>query len=495
MALIDASEAINSDLEAEEVFQKIANHAARVLNAEGASVILCDPQRNDLVFKAVVGPAGQPLVGHRFDAGLGIAGQTIRTGRPVRIDDVQENRNFFSGIDHQTGIRTRSMMAAPLSRHRQIVGVVEVINPQGRRHFDDFDLDLLALFANLAAAAVSNAQAFSVLAKENQALRVARAEPQIVGQSLALQEMLGLCKRVAATNATVLLTGETGTGKEVAARAIHGMSHRQDRPFVALNCAALPESLLESELFGHEKGAFTGATEQRAGRFELAEGGTVFLDEVGETSMSIQAKLLRVLQEREYVRIGGTRTLFCDVRVIAATNRDLTREIAAGRFREDLYYRLNVFPICTPPLRSRIDDLPMLVDHFIQQLAPELGIRPPTISQDALSCMMQYTWPGNIRELRNVVERCTLLAEDEITSDVLPAGIATPVNPDSDQAPQEEPTHPASTGSKLAQQERALILKILDETDWNQSEAARRLNVSRDRLRYRMKKYNFTRPQ
>ncbi len=490
LALLDASAAINSQLDAQQVFERIAEHAASVLNAEGASVILYDAAKQELEFHAVVGPTASGLIGQRFDAHLGIAGQTIKTGRPVRIENVRDNRNFFPGIDARTGSHTSSIMAAPLSRHDQILGVVEVINPRDRQRFNDRDLDLLALFANLATAAASNAQAYDRVIKENKRLKAGGAAPRIIGQSPAFEQMQKMCQKVAATNVTVLLCGETGTGKEMAARSVHDASPRKDEPFIAINCAALPESLLESELFGHEKGAFTGAVEQRVGRFELADGGTLFLDEIGETSLSIQAKLLRVLQEREFNRVGGVETIACNVRIIAATNRDLKAEIEAGRFREDLYYRLNVFPIRTPPLRERVEDIPLLVNYFVQSVAPEMGIKPPTVGDEAMACMLRYRWPGNIRELRNVVERCMLLADGQVEVGILPPEIAS----DTVVVDEDQPDAGASSGSKLDEQERAMILRALNESNWNQSRAARELNISRDHLRYRVKKYNLQRP-
>ena len=489
LALVEASQAINSELGSQEVFQRIAERAATVLDAEGSSVMLFDADRRQLVFQTAVGPSAQMLIGVRFDAELGIAGQVIKTGRGVCVADVRENRHFFPGIDAKTHMRTQSMVAAPLVHRDQVMGVVEVINPRGREAFTQRDLELLQVFANLAAVATSHAQAYDKVARENRGLRESMAASQLVGDSEPMRKATELCRKVALSNATVLLYGETGTGKELAARAIHCFSRRSDKPFIAINCAALPESLLESELFGHEKGAFTGATGQKLGRFELADGGTLFLDEIGELAPAIQVKLLRVLQEREFVRVGGTQTITCDVRIIAATNRDLKAEMQAGRFREDLYYRLNVFPITLPPLRDRAEDLPALVRYFAAQIAPSLGVSEPEIGGDAMTLLMSYHWPGNVRELRNVVERCTLLAGDQtIKPEHLPPEFA--------QARGHAPAPVANgdgarTGSKLADHERALIVAALDEHDWNQSAAARSLGISRDHLRYRIKKYDL----
>jgi transcriptional regulator with GAF, ATPase, and Fis domain len=303
---------------------------------------------------------------------------------------------------------------------------------------------------------------------------------------------LRMCQTVAAAETTVLLLGETGTGKELAARQIHALSPRCEKPFIAINCAAVQESLLESELFGHEKGAFTGATAQKPGDFELASGGTLFLDEVGEMSPALQAKLLRVVQEREFVRVGGTRRISCDARLIAATNRDLKQEMAAGRFRADLYYRLSVFPIELPPLRQRIDDVPVLVEHFLRQIAPSLGRPVPAISAEATLSLARYHWPGNIRELRNIVERCALLATDLIGLEHLPPEIATG-NSQAATVPVPQPD-----ASQLDTQERSMIVDALNASRWNCSAAARRLGISRDILRTKIKKHGLrpsTEPQ
>jgi transcriptional regulator with PAS, ATPase and Fis domain len=299
--------------------------------------------------------------------------------------------------------------------------------------------------------------------------------------------VLDLCSRVAASNATVLLLGETGTGKEVLSRHIHASSPRTEKPFVAINCAALPETLLESELFGHERGAFTGAVAQKIGRFELAHGGTLFLDEIGDISQSIQIKLLRVLQEREFVRVGGTKTVACEVRIIAATNRNLQEAMKKGTFREDLYYRLNVFPIRMPPLRERREDIPLLVEHFMKLAAVQLNVGVTAVSEEAMALLAGYDWPGNIRELQNIVERAVLLSDGKtIGPEQLPREIAG------------EPAGGAAAGKSdagLWGYEKAMIVKALKDSAWNQTKAAKALGISRDNLRYRIKKYEIERPE
>ena len=486
-ALLEASVAINSTLDLEDVLQAIARSAADVLDAEASSVLLLDGRRNKLVFKAAVGEIATKLLGQEFDANQGIAGRVASSGEPEIAPDVYQHPDFYSEFDKQSTFTTQGLIAAPLQHRGQVIGVVEVLNKKRNEPFSKRDLRILGLFANLAAISASNAQMHEGLKKENLGLReVARHEDPIVGNSAALREVLQLCDRVAGTNATVLLLGETGTGKELSARRIHATSPRKDKPFIAVNCAALPETLLESELFGHEAGAFTGANATKLGRFELACGGTLLLDEIGDLSGSTQIKLLRVLQEREFVRVGGVKTIPCDVRIIAASNRDLKAAIESGAFREDLYYRLNVFPIHLPALRDRREDIPLLFEYFVDCTAKEFGGPRPEVAPEALELLCAYRWPGNIREVRNVTERAVLLCDTgRITPEILPREIAgEPVNALKD-----------SGGSALEGYEKAMIVKALEEHGWNQTRTAEALGISSDNLRYRLRKYQIKRPE
>jgi Nif-specific regulatory protein len=486
-ALVVASATINGSLNLEEVLTQIARSAADVLDAEASSVLLFDRERNQLVFKAAVGGQAEALVGHAFDARLGIAGRVLASGEPELSLDARSHPDFYEGIDAKLSFHTKGMIAAPLTYRADVIGVVEVLNKRGEGHFGDRDIEILKVFANLAAISATNARMHESLKKDNLGFRKAAATTDpIVGSSKALAEALKLCDRVAATNATVLLLGETGTGKELSARRVHAHSPRSERAFIAINCAALPETLLESELFGHEAGAFTGATSTKLGRFELADQGTLFLDEIGDVSPSTQIKLLRVLQEREFVRVGGSKTITCDVRIIAATNRDLQKAMRDGEFREDLYYRLNVFPIHLPPLRERRDDIPLLVEYFAEKTATELGWLKPKISPKALELLCAYRWPGNIREMRNVMERSVLMCDSGIIEpQILPRefvpGTADEVDSDG--------------VSALEGYEKAMIVRALEENGWNQTRAAESLNISRDNLRYRVRKYEIKKPE
>jgi transcriptional regulator with GAF, ATPase, and Fis domain len=308
---------------------------------------------------------------------------------------------------------------------------------------------------------------------------------QLIGNSPALESVLEKVERVASTDSTVLIQGETGTGKELIARAIHNISSRCGRSFVKLNCAAIPLDLLESELFGHERGAFTGAIAQKIGRFELADKGTLFLDEVGDIPAALQPKLLRVLQEQEFERLGSTRTHHVDVRLVAATNRDLTGMASRGEFRTDLYYRLNVFPVALPPLRERREDIPALVNHFAEMFGRRMGKPIEQISDETMNALASYPWPGNVRELQNLVERAVILSDDGVLPNPLPTTATQSVN-----------GSPAAA-TTLKDSERNLILRTLESVGWvigGQKGAASRLGLKRTTLIHKMKKLGIARP-
>jgi len=347
----------------------------------------------------------------------------MNSGEPYTAPDLESERRFDSD-EPLFNARFRSYIDLPLIKQGQLIGTIKFLSRE-KGSYTAAQVHLLQDIANIVAIAVSNALAYEEIKSlkeqlllENRVLQediVQRSiYEEIVGSSRSLQKVLAAIEKVALTDSTVLITGETGTGKELVAHAIHRRSQRCDRALVKLNCAALPAELIASELFGHEKGAFTGALQQRVGRFEAANGGTIFLDEIAELSPEIQISLLRVLQEKEFERVGGNRTIKTDVRVIAATNKDLWREVSEGRFRMDLFYRLNVFPMHVPPLRERVHDIPVLVDYFAARLAGRTGKKISQIEKQSLCAMQQYSWPGNIRELQNVIERCVILAEGEV---------------------------------------------------------------------------------
>jgi formate hydrogenlyase transcriptional activator len=386
----------------------------------------------------------------------------------------------------------------PLMSHDRVLGALDL----GSRDEDAFrpeEVELLGQVANQIAIAVENAQAYREitelkerLAKEKlyleEEIRTEHNFEEIVGESDSLRRVLKQIETVAPTDSTVLIRGETGTGKELIARALHELSPRRQGTFVKINCAAIPTGLLESELFGHEKGAFTGAIMQKIGRFELAHQGTLFLDEVGDIPPELQPKLLRVLQEQEFERLGSTRTVRVDVRLVAATNRDLAQMAAEGEFRSDLYYRLNVFPVVLPPLRDRRDDIPRLVRHFAQKVARRMGRRIETIPAEAMDTLVAYPWPGNVRELENVIERAVILSPGSVLQINLGELEAAPVPTDN---------HNASAVT-LNDAEREHILDALRETRWvlgGPNGAAARLAMKRTTLQSKMKKLGISRPR
>jgi len=486
-ALTDAAAAINSSLELEAVWRKMAQLACKVTRAEASNVFQLDPDQAALILVGALGHHRDALVGRSFGLDRGIAARVVRTLEPLHVPDVPTSRHYEKSIDDISSMRTRCALAVPMVCRGELLGVIQVANRLDEHEFTDGDLKILQVFGVLAATAAHNAQLHEDLKTRFARLQDNVAQgPTIIGNSPKLKEMLNLCHRVAPSTATVLVLGETGTGKELTARYVHNCSRRATATFVAVNCAAIPETLLESELFGHEKGAFTGAASPRKGWFELASGGTIFLDEIGEISRSTQAKLLRVLQEREVVRVGGARPISVNVRIIAATNRNLKNMMLDGLFRDDLYYRLCVFPIELPPLRARREDIPDLVNHFVERSTRQFGIPSLSVGKAAMELLEAYHWPGNIRELQNVAERSVLMVDGTVLKpNHLPPEIQ--VIESDDHGSSENP-------ATLLGQEKSLILSALKEHRWNQSSAARALGITRYHLRHRLKKYGIRKP-
>jgi formate hydrogenlyase transcriptional activator len=426
------------------------------------------------------------------------AGAVLRTQKPLIISDQSDLAAWPRFLEWAKPLSANSRCYLPLTTARRPLGALVFASTQNGA-YDDADLDFLHHVANQVAVAVENALAFEeirtlkdALHKEKvyleEEIRTQHNFEEIVGEDAALRRVLKEVETVAPTSATVLIRGETGTGKELIARALHELSPRRDQTFVKLNCAAIPTGLLESELFGHERGAFTGAIAAKVGRFELAHRGTLLLDEVGDIPLELQPKLLRVLQEQELERLGSTRTIRVDVRLVTATNRDLAKMVAEERFRRDLFYRLNVFPILLPPLRDRREDIPRLVRHFTQQYARRNGRRIETIPADAMDALSRYAWPGNIRELQNVVERAVILSTGPTLH--IPLGDLR-----SDPPRAHEPTAGPIT---LADAEREHILGVLRESDWvvgGPKGAAVRLGMKRSTLQWKIKKLGLARTE
>jgi Nif-specific regulatory protein len=454
------------------------------------AVALLEPDGRNINLTAAVGLRPEELSRGHYILGEGITGRVIETGRPMVAPNLSDEPLFLNRTGARDLTKERiSFFCMPIKIGPQTIGALTADRLFADSVPLDEDLRLLTILASLIAQAAKVRQDIKAekeqIIAENQRLKAVLESslktPLTVGHSAKLKEVDSLIAQVAPTSLTVLLQGESGTGKELAAEAIHLSSPRADRPLIRLNCAALPEHLVESELFGHEKGAFTGATARRAGRFELADGGTLFLDEVGELSQAVQAKLLRVLQEKEFERVGGGEAIHVDVRLVAATNRDLSRMVAEGSFREDLFYRLNVFSITLPPLRERLEDLPDLAGHFLAYWGKEINKRMIGFTHAARTALAAWPWPGNIRELSNVLARAVILSEDGLVHRRhLPGAEKNPGGPSA-----------ATLPETLAEMECRLITAALAEHRGNMCHAAAALGISERIMGLRMKKFGL----
>jgi transcriptional regulator with GAF, ATPase, and Fis domain len=442
----------------------------------------------------------------RIPLGVGVIGKVAATGKQVMLRDVDKDPGELAGLEWLKREQIRGFSGTAISFKGEILGVITNFSranpPEEARAWRQ-------IFADHIGGAVANARAFEEIERLKAQLEMqnvyleeevveAKAFGDLVGQSPPLRHILSQIDLVAPTEASVLILGETGTGKELVAREIHHRSRRRDKPLIRVNCASIPKELYESEFFGHARGAFTGAIKDRAGRFETAEGGTLFLDEIGEVPLELQSKLLRVVQEKRYERVGEDRTRFADVRIVGATNRDLKREVAAGHFREDLYYRLNVFPIQVPPLRDRLEDIPLLARHFIELSVKELHCPKPRLTPAGIVKLQGYDWPGNIRELRNVIERAVIISRGGALDFELPMADTAPV---SSQFPSNESSNAEKveflTEPEMRQRERENLLVVLKKTNWKikgPQGAAELLGLKPTTLLSRLKKMGLKRP-
>ncbi len=491
--LVDVSQALAGTLNLPAGLSGVLEVLARRCGAVRGTVALLDERTGELGIRAAIGLSaeGQRT---RYQRGEGVTGRVLATGEPIVVPQISRNSLFL----HRAATRRErqdgefSFVCVPILLHRRPIGTLSV----ELRHKPEREFDRLLKFLDVVASMVSQAIRIhrlleaerQKLVEENTQLRQELQErydfSNLVGTSGPMRQVYEAMARVTGTNTTVLIRGESGTGKELIAHAIHYHSPRSSKPFIKVNCAALPETLVESELFGYEKGAFTGAQARKKGRFELAKGGTLFLDEVGELSLSTQVKLLRVLQEREFERVGGTETVHVDVRVLAATNRDLERALTEGTFREDLYYRLNVFPIFIPPLRERKSDVLLQADHFVEKYARAHQKSIKRISTTAIDMLMSYHWPGNVRELENTIERAVLLADGEVIQGYhLPPTLQT--------AEATGTVVSASLAGAVEAFERSLIEDALKTTRGNCSKAARLLSTTERVINYKVKKYGI----
>ncbi len=523
---------LNSILDLDQILTVLLSEIRNLLNVTGASIWLKDKESGDIICRQAAGIHVEKVRGYHLKQKTGISGWVSASGQSVIVSDTREDSRYDSGVEHKMEIEFRSMLSVPLFARGGTIGTIQVVDMAPNR-FKTSHQTLLETLAGNAAVAIDNAQLFSDLKKQTDMLletniklereidlrkkveakllkykqqlekKVKRqtveldrswkalADPKgtikvehrfgkIIGRSEPMQTIYTLIQNLANVSATVLITGESGTGKELVADALHANKQRKDHPFAKVNCSALSESVLESELFGHVKGAFTGAYRNKIGWFQKAADGVILLDEIGDVSLDFQKRLLRVLQEREFERLGDTTTLSMGARVIAATNQNLMDRVNKGEFRQDLYYRLKVVEIKLPPLRERMDDLPLLIHHFLNNINDDLNKKIEGVSPEVLHILMAYHWPGNVRELQNTLEHsCIFCKNRTIVVDDLPLDF-----PGHDNLYDQQHSHTLPDNKET-------LLKALEQVKWNKTRAAEILGISRRTLYRRLKEYQI----
>jgi len=490
--LYEITKALNEHLDLKRSLYRVLDILSSSMDMVRGTITLLDPLRNEIHIEVAHGITRSAIERVRYKLGEGITGQVIETGKAVAIPRISEEPRFLDRTASRKRQQTReiSFFCVPIKKGNQVIGALSVDKPYDEAYGLDDGKRLLSVVATMIASHVIKLETIRLenerLRDENRRLRT---EPKtkytisnIIGSSNRMREVYQMVSQVCRSNATVLIRGESGTGKELVANSIHYNSPRSTNSFVKVNCAALPSNLIESELFGHEKGAFTGAIKLKIGKFELAHRGTIFLDEIGSLNLDVQANLLRILQEKEFDRVGGQRTIKVDVRVIAATNKNLEQAVEEGTFRGDLYYRLNVFPIYMPPLRERKTDLLLLADYFLEKYAKENHKDIRRLSTPAIDMLMQYHWPGNVRELENCIERAVLLCEEGVIHSYhLPPTLQTG---------QESGTLPAlSLEEAVANLEKEMLIDALKNTRGNITNAARILQTTVRKFAYKAQQH------
>jgi Nif-specific regulatory protein len=507
-ALYEISHTMSATLDFKTVSTKVLEILANHLEMKRGTITLLDKHTGQLSIEAAHGLTKEEISRGKYKIGEGVTGKVVEKGEPMIIPDIGKEPLFLNRTKSRGDVNRQniSFICLPIKLKGETLGVLSV-----DRLFKDEDIAfgedvrLLTIVASLIGQTLKLHQ---MIQKEKEDLLEENRELQselkgkykldnVVGESKLMVEVYKCVDKVAPTRSTVIIRGESGTGKELIARAIHYNSPRAEKPFIKVSCAALPENLLESELFGHEKGSYTGASEMVKGRFELADGGTLFLDEIGDISLAIQVKLLRVLQEKKFERVGGTKTITSDVRIIAATNRNLEKAIGEGKFREDLYYRLNVVPIFLPALRERKEDIPLLLTHFLKKHNHENNSRFK-ITTEAMGRLVNYSWPGNVRELQNTIERMTVMAKsDELTPEDVPLPLGLRPGGVAHFAPvydrEEEPSEASSIpeDGTLSDLEKKRVMEAMEKSGGIQAKACKVLGITPRQLGYRLKKYKI----
>ncbi|MDA3897248.1 MAG: sigma-54-dependent Fis family transcriptional regulator [Desulfobacteraceae bacterium] len=476
---------VSSVQDLNQLLELILHTGTRIMHAKASSLLLLDQKTQKLHFKVTTGTQKDKMKNFAISLGQGIVGHVAETGESLLIEDVSRDKRWYRNISDEIGFKTQSILCVPMKANDKVIGAIEFINKAEGEAFQKSDLELLNVFADVAALAIVNAKKFQISERENKGLKQALGTAhQIIGQSKDIKAVVNDALKVADSRASTLILGESGTGKELLASLIHQASSRKERYMVTLNCAAVPETLLEDELFGHEKGSFTGANERKIGKLELADGNTLFLDEIGEMSPAMQAKVLRVLQDGIFYRVGGNAPISVDIRIIAATNQNLTERIASGDFREDLYYRLNVVELHMPALRERKKDIPLIARHFVDMFQKEKGHFQIEISAPAMDIMTKYNWPGNVRELRNAIERAVVMGNGR---EILPEDL--PIL--NTRASIETIEYGLTLQEAMDDFKKRFIKVNLEHTNGNQSKAAAVMGIQRTYLSRLISKYNM----
>jgi len=490
--LFEISQILDQSLDLRDVLVPVLRTLSKYTGMMRGIITLLDQDNNELFIEAAHGLTSEELNRGRYKPGEGVVGRVVQTGRPMVIPKISQEPLFLNRTQAWNRKEDISFICVPIKIQNRVIGALSADRLFSNSVALEEDLRLLTIVASMIAQAVRLRLEYlrerKALLEENLRLQSELKEKfrpaNMIGRSNAMQRVYDAIQQVAKSDATVLIRGESGVGKELVAHSIHYNSPRAGGPFIRVSCAALPESIIESELFGHEKGAFTGALQQRRGRFELAHGGTIFLDEIGDLSPHTQVRLLRVLQEREFERVGGNQTIKVDVRVIAATNRDLEKLMEEGKFRQDLYYRLNVFPIHIPPLRERRTDIPDLANFFVEKYSKANGKFVRRLSTPAIDMLMSYHWPGNVRELENVIERAVLLTTDDVIhGHHLPPTLQT--------AEASNTPMSGTLEATLAQVEKEMLVEALKKNRGNKAAAARELGITERIMGLRVKHYGI----
>lgn len=496
VVLYRIAQILASDLELEEIMSSLLELLEVSAGMKRGMITILSPDNKELAVDVAVGISEHEKQKGKYLPGEGITGKVVATGKPVAIPDLDEEPTFLNRTGARKNLKQSdlSFLCVPIKAKNHVIGALSVdkvavedaISLEGELRFLEAVADLIAQVVDARRAQYERIHA---LEQENLELRKSlesKGKPdQMIGNSSSMKNVYRQIAQVASSNTSVLIRGETGTGKELVARAIHEKSSCSTGPFIAVNCAALPESLLESELFGHEKGSFTGATSKRIGKFEAANGGTLFLDEIGEMSLSAQSRLLRAIQEKEFQRVGGTESIHVNVRLICATNRNLEADCDEKRFREDLYYRINVFTVALPPLRERGADALLLADYFVKKYTKLHDKKIERISTTAIDMLLSYHWPGNVRELENVIERSVIVA----TGNVIEGYDLPPTLQMKKKSLQGKRTD--SFENMVAAYEKQLIIEALKDAQGNQTEAARILGTTKRIIQYKINKYEI----